>query len=295
VSYSPLSDGLITAMLTTSITGAGLTIAFYALLANMSEKVFTHRFEKLTQYKNEIKKISSDPESFNDENLKTTNEILERMRKKADAMKTFPRYLGFGIGLNFAIFISSAFCCLNLLVMDPTARADADMLQSMALILYNLSIALFAIVGIYGLSDIGSTLWSNFNKIAKGKEEVKLEISYAPKEAEIFKEIRKALSKKSDRLTEQPMIKVEGKILRPDLIIKSQTKGVFIIEIVSKPTADSVYHLSEGYEPLKQQTNAKTILIANFENRSSIQNIAKSFWDYTLDLKEIDKLSSIID
>jgi hypothetical protein len=283
-----------TAIMTSSITGAGLVIAYYALIANMSEKVFANRFERINRYRQEIKRISSDPESFNDENLKETTERLGRLRKKTDSMKTFPKYLGLGILINFTLFLLTAYFSFNWLGFSADIQSRMELNQVVIIVLFTLSIFLFLFVGIYGISDILSTLWSNFDKLKKEKEEIKKEIEHAPKAAKIFEKIISILTKKNVDFEINAKIKVDGRVLVPDIIIRFKKKIVYFVEILSKPTADKIYHLFIKYEKFKEHSEAKFILVADFESRQSLLNIAKSYWDIAIDVEELDKLGEII-
>jgi hypothetical protein len=292
VSNSGFSENVVTAMMTGSITGAGLVIAFYALIANMSEKVFAHRFERLGRYRQEIKRISSDPESFNEKNLQETNSRLEKLRKKTDSLRTFPMYLGLGIGLDFVFFIMTAFASYSWLVIDPTTRSE--MFNVFLVVLFDLAIILFICVGIFGISDILTTLWANFNKLKSEKEKIKAEIEYAPKGAEISGNIMMFLNKMNISFETNVVIKSNGKILMPDFIIPSKKRPKYSIEVKIKPTSQNVYTSSLQFEDFKEQTGVKTILISDFEDKQSVLRAAKGYWNYVLDLKELDKLREII-
>ena len=41
-----LTDEVVTAIMTSSITGAGLVIAFYALIARMSDRIFSNKLDQ---------------------------------------------------------------------------------------------------------------------------------------------------------------------------------------------------------------------------------------------------------
>ena len=64
-----LSENLAISIMTVSITGAGLVIAFYALVARMSEKIFENRFTQLDELRENIKQIKDRSDSFEEENF----------------------------------------------------------------------------------------------------------------------------------------------------------------------------------------------------------------------------------
>jgi hypothetical protein len=100
-----VSETVIAAIMAASVTGAGLVIAFYALIARMSDRIFSNRLNLLNEPREEIKEITGNLESFNEENLDKTTKRLEELGKQINSMKTYPRYLGPGVLLDFTFFI----------------------------------------------------------------------------------------------------------------------------------------------------------------------------------------------
>ena len=100
-----LADNIIIAIMAASVTGAGLVIAFYALLARMSEKIFSTRFEQLDERRAQVEQITSNPDSFSEKNLKKTTAKLKELEGQIHSMKAFPQYLGIGVIISFSLFI----------------------------------------------------------------------------------------------------------------------------------------------------------------------------------------------
>ena len=59
-----LSESFVTSIMTASITGAGLVIAFYALSARMPDRIFEKRFSDLRNLREDINQILNTPDAF---------------------------------------------------------------------------------------------------------------------------------------------------------------------------------------------------------------------------------------
>src|SRR4030067_951544 len=132
-------------MMTASITGAGLVIAFYALIARMSDSIFSCRFELLEEKNQEVEQIRSNPASFKGDNLEKTSSRLKELSKEIDSTKTFPRYLGIGVGINFALFLVTSLICAEWLRLntEPNNPTQNDWL---IVVLFMATVGLFGIV-----------------------------------------------------------------------------------------------------------------------------------------------------
>jgi hypothetical protein len=283
-------------MMTASITGAGLVIAFYALIARMSDSIFSGRFELLEEKTQEIERIRSNPASFKDDNLQKTSSRLKELGKEIDSIKTFPRYLGIGVGINFGLFITTSLICANWLFMytQPNNPTQNDWV---IVVLFMFTIGFFGVVGAAGIADVRYTLKTQFKNLAKKKKEIKEEIKYAPKEAETVAYIESCLASFKLDFKSNVTIKVDGKLLRPDIIIPSEINPKYLIEVLGRPSSDLIYKLSTNYEPFKAQTDAKTIVIAEFEGRLSLIDMAKAYWDFVIDIgneEDMDRLMKIL-
>ena len=65
-----LSESLAASIMTASITGAGLVIAFYALIARMSDRIFENRFNNLVDLRKELKEITNKSDAFKEKTWK---------------------------------------------------------------------------------------------------------------------------------------------------------------------------------------------------------------------------------
>jgi hypothetical protein len=283
-------------MLTASVTGAGLVIAFYALIARMSDSIFSCRFELLEEKTQEIERIRSNPASFKEDNLQKTSSRLKELGKEIDAIKAFPRYLGIGIGINFGLFILVSMICANWLYLytQPNNPTQNDWL---IVALFMFTVGFFGVVGAVGIADVRDTMKIQFKNLAKKKKEIKEEIKYAPKEAETVAYIESCLAALKVDFKSNVPVKVDGKLLRPDIIIPSETNPKYLIEVLARPSSDLIYRLSANYEQFKAETHVKTIVIADFEGRLPLIDLAKAYWDFVIDMgneEDMDRLKKIL-
>lgn len=289
-----IPENLASSILTASITGAGLVIAFYALIAHMSDRMFENRFELLDEKNREVEQIVGNVESFNRENLKLTTKRLEELGQEIDSMRTFPRYLGSVVAIDFGIFLFAAILSLTWLWSSPESRAQMN--DWMILLIFLISVGLFAFVGIYGITDVMSTMKYHFTKLSKKKEKVKEEIRKGPEEARTaFKLVQDTLTRLSLSFEATPLIKTDGTALIPDFVVPSAKNPKYLIEVLTWPNSSIVYTLSVAYQRLKSQTFAKTILVSDFSDRLSILDLAKSYWDFVVDIKNLNILKEIIE
>jgi hypothetical protein len=280
-----LSENVAIAVMTASITGAGLVITFYALLARMSDRIFAVRFEQLDERRREVKQISSNPDSFNEKNLKKTTSQLEDLEKEIHYMKAFPKYLGIGVMLNFLLFLLTAFS--SFLYITGTGS------DTPIIILFILSTFLFLGVGIYGIFDVNDAISEDFKKMKKEKEEIKQEITNAPEEVRIVSEIESLLLDMKVPFERNTPVKADGVKVVPDLVIPSANNPKYVIEIWSKPTYDLLNRISLKYMKLSE-SNIKTIFISDFEKNEALLEFAEYFWDYVVDPRYIEKLKTIL-
>jgi type III secretory pathway component EscU len=287
-----LSETVIAAIMTSSITGAGLVIAFYALIARMSDKIFANRLKQLDERRLAIKEITSKPDSFEDKNLKKTTKRLEDLRKEINSMKTFPKYLGPGVILDFFFFLMTAFLSLIWLATIPENRAP--MSDSIVLIIFFMSLFTFFVVGVYGIIDVMTTMAVDFRKLKEKKEDIKVELKEVPKEAKIAGQVAQFLTRMQVNFERNVIIKTDGDLLIADFLIPSKKNPKYVIEVLTRPTSQNVYKISEKYEAFKLQTSAKTILILDFETQPLALKHAKAYWDFVVDVKKLNELSEII-
>jgi hypothetical protein len=277
-----------------SVTGAGLVIAFYALISRMSDKIFTNKFKQLEERRREIRRISSDPNNFKEENLKKTTKRLSELGKKIDSIKTFPKYLVLGVVFDFFLFLYTSISSWVWLLQSAENRANDIVMEPSILFCFSLSLALFLMVGFLGIFDVGSTMWSEFEKLKEEKEEIKGEIVGARLEAQIVDQILIALDKVDIDFERDIDFKTDGQLLRADFIVPSRKTPKYLIEVLTDPTQDKVYKIAEKYDKFKVQTSVKTILVSNFENQQITLRTAKAYWDYVVDIKQLEDLEKII-
>jgi len=281
-------------MLTSSITGAGLVIAFYALIAKMSDSIFSCRFELLEEKKRDVEQIRSNLGYFSEENLDETSSRLKELSKEIDSMKAFPRYLAVGVGVNFLLFLLTAILCFNWLY-DYKGPALATSSDYSLIGFYMFSIGLFMSVGFMGLVDVRETMKIHFNKFSNKKTELKKEIMYAPKEAETLALIKQHLIALKVKFETSVMMKTpDGKLLRPDLIIPSAENPKFLVEVMTQPYVQTIFERANQYEHYKADTGVETILVANFKGNITRINTARSYWDHVIDSDEMEKMPNVL-
>jgi hypothetical protein len=286
-----ISESLASAVLAASISGAGLVIAFYALIAHMSDKIFEIRFESLDRKNKEVEHIANDPDSFKGENLRPTTGRLTELSQEIDSIKTFPRYLGPVVAINFCSFLLTAFLSVNWLSSSLENRATINDWTIPLPFLF--SVGLFGVVGVLGIIDAMSAMKDRFEKLSEKKEEVKEEIKNAPMESECVLQVEKALNKIGVGFHKEPLIKVDGTALFPDFVVPSAKKPEYLIEVLLRPNADSIYRISKKYDKFKSEKSVKTILISDFRNRLSNLDMAKAYWDFVVDVQNLDELKDI--
>ena len=280
-------------MLTSSVTGAGLVIAFYALIAKMSDNIFECRFELLDEKKREFQRIRNNPNSFTIENFKSSSSRLKELIDEIDSFRTYPRYLKNGIAFTFALFIVAAFTAFVYLYIYTNVT---ETLSYLLIGIYLVSIFAFFVIGIYGLYDVNETMTLQFRRLAKKKTELKEEIRQAPKAVEIFNEVHEALVSLGVRVETTAMYKINGKPISPDVVIPpTAIRPKFVIEVMSEPNIDTLFRRSLEFEKFKKEIYAKSILVAKLKsnNFSSV----KPYWDYVIDISKDDvkqKLTEIL-
>jgi hypothetical protein len=280
-------------MLTASVTGAGLIIAFYALIFNISDKMFARRTEEIIESRKEIEKIRNSPELFSDKNREKTIRKLNDLDEKINSITKFPRYLQIGVGVSFMLFIISALICTWWLRLytEPNNPTVNDWL---IVVWFMASLATFAGVGVLGLVDVRDTLNYQFNKLTKQKEEAKITIINAPKEITFMQGIASLLTSSNVPYSMNSDFKYHGKLIHPDFVIPSINNPKYVIEVVANPTNNSVYNIARMYQPIVEDTKSKTIIVGDFKERLSVKDTAKAYWTYVVDFDNLEELKAII-
>ena len=285
------SESVTIAIMTSSITGAGLVIAFYALIARMSDRIFANRIEQLDNRRYLIKEITSKHDSFNEENLEKTTKRLDDLRKEINSIKTFPKYLGIGVFFNFLVFIITAILSFSWIFNVQNRNAINEVSLAFSFVL---SLLIFLAVGSYGIKDVLDILSTNFKGLKEKKDEVKEEIKQAPQEAKIVEQVQNFLNKIGISFEKEVMIKTNGDRVFADFLLHSKNNKDYVIEVLTRPTSQNVYETSRKYEKYSLQTSTKTILISDFSDLEHIPRTAKQFWDFVVDIKTLDEIKKII-
>ena len=286
-----LTDEVVTAIMTSSITGAGLVIAFYALIARMSDRIFSNKLDQLEERRHELKEIRSQPESFSEKNLKKTSKRLDDLSDEINSIKEFPRYLGWGVIADFLLFLATAFFCFAYLFSAENTITKNDFV---IIFLFLGALFVFMVVGVYGIFDILETISTHFEKLKEKKEEAKEEIATAPQEAKIGKQIVHFLNKMGVDYDRETMIKTNGERAFVDFTIYLNKTPEYLVEVLTKPTSQSVYKVSTKLEFYKEITGMKTILISDFSANKPALEAAESYWDYIVDINNLDDLKKIL-
>jgi hypothetical protein len=173
-----VSETLVTGIMTASVTGAGLIIAYYAFVASMSSEIFQRRADKLEKKHDEIRKIREDTQAFETETLDKTTKKLKDLSDEVNVTNTFPSYLGFSIFLDFVLFVVSAVLALNWLATDITVRGDSQWFLLEGVFLASMVILFF--VGCSGIYEVYGVMKDRFEKLKKGKEDAQRDASLGP-------------------------------------------------------------------------------------------------------------------
>lgn len=172
-----LSETLISTILATSVTTAGLILAIYALLTPIFRKIVETRRTLLAHKKAEFDKQKKRIESSG-----STNEIkkLEVLKSEIDEVGTFPPFFGDSVLLSFL------FCTISFLVAlivfffqiiiqtDTAVDAVATMLM---VILFLTGCFLFFGVGVYTIVQISRVLRQEWATLIEEKKEAKESIT----------------------------------------------------------------------------------------------------------------------
>jgi hypothetical protein len=162
-----LSETIVSALLETSVTGAGLVLAVYALVTPISEKIFTKRTEKLRhlleEFEKEKSKITADAPN------KDFNHLKE-LRDNIEEIKIFPRYLSYGILATFGTFILSALAAFVWLSNKDNQVPENDLY---IIIPFLIAVLLFFSLGMLTIGEIFDTMRKEFEDIKKKQKEIK--------------------------------------------------------------------------------------------------------------------------
>lgn len=165
---------MVTGIMTASVTGAGLVIAFYALLATMSERIFERRIRKLEK-KQEMTRELKDARAIDipDRDIAYMGkkrphvEQLTSLADEYDEFESFPRYLGPLVGFDFALFITTSFVAFYWLASDRPFQ-----LGNLVGILFMFSIIVLGVYGVSGIAEVYATMRDSFEELKKQEKAV---------------------------------------------------------------------------------------------------------------------------
>jgi hypothetical protein len=91
------------------------------------------------------------------------------------------------------------------------------------------------------------------------------------------------------------LLKVDGVLTEVDFVVPSSHNPKYVIEVKSILRHPSIYDLSLRFKEIKNVIPLKTILISNFRAATlSITQVARTYWDFTVDFQDLEKLKEII-
>jgi hypothetical protein len=156
-----------------------------------------------------------------------------------------------------------------------------------------LDIFTFFVVGVYGISDVNAAMNYDIRKIKEKKENIKDELKEAPKEARIMGKVIQFLNKTGIAFRRDVMFKTNGDRTFVDFLIGSEETPKYVIEVLTEPTKGDVL-IPKRYDLFKALLPAKTVLISDFSKSEPLQEIAKIYWDFVVDINNLDELKKII-
>lgn len=157
-------ETLISTILTASITGAGLILAVYALIIPISKSIFEKRLETM---KEKIEEFERTKKGISPQSPPKDVKQLTLLAQEIKAVRTFPRYLGPLVILDFGMFILSTTSALGWLLFPAESGS-----QYIVFVLFLISVLLFLLVGVYAIADVYSSMRADFEGTKKEKEEI---------------------------------------------------------------------------------------------------------------------------
>jgi hypothetical protein len=134
-----------------SVTGAGLIIAFYALLAGMSDKIIERRVRRLNEKLEEAKGFQTKPHAFDNSDLGKTTKRLNSLKDEIDQIKGLPKFLGPFVYADFLLFVFSAAFAFSWLGTGESGRTE--ILGGLVFAFFVLSLALLLFTGLSGITE----------------------------------------------------------------------------------------------------------------------------------------------
>jgi uncharacterized membrane protein (DUF106 family) len=159
-----LGENLVLTLLEACVTGAGLVIAIYALIAPISSKIFERRLETL---KKRLKQFEDVKAQTTPEKASKDAKTLKTLGDEIKEMKTFPSYLGPLVFMDFALFAITA---INSSLWFVGRREETQVYPILGFFIA--SMTLFVVVGTGAIIDVYSSMKREFEQLKKEKEEV---------------------------------------------------------------------------------------------------------------------------
>jgi hypothetical protein len=161
-----LSESFVSVIMQVSITGAGLILAIYALVAPLSQRIFKERAGKLNKKIQEFEELRDQitPESSGKEIQK-----LKELKMEIEGTKIFPRYLGIGVAATFLFYMLSLIIALGWLA-NPVSRPPENELFLMISFLF--ANILFMFVGFYTLIEVFNVMKKEFEEIKEKQKKI---------------------------------------------------------------------------------------------------------------------------
>jgi hypothetical protein len=158
-----LGENIVLVLLESSVAGAGLIIAIYALIAPLSRKIFEGRLEMA---KGRLKQFEDIKAQTTPEEVAKYTKALKTVAGQIKELKTFPSYLGPLVLIDFALFAVTALLCS--LWFTGTRE---EMQVYVILAFFIASLFLFASVGIGAIIEVYRWLTLEFEQLKKEREE----------------------------------------------------------------------------------------------------------------------------
>lgn len=158
-----LDESIVSTFLVSSITGAGLVLAIYALITPIASKIFTERTKRLNELQ---KEWETEWELLTIKNADEQHKRLKKIEKEIKANKDFPTYMGASVIVTLLAFMLSS-------VFDVLWLMNNNYYDYTPLIFFIMAIFLFAIVCLTATSEISWMLRREFEAVKKKQKEVK--------------------------------------------------------------------------------------------------------------------------
>ncbi|MEM2173271.1 MAG: hypothetical protein QXS66_08580 [Thermoproteota archaeon] len=160
-------ENIALALLQSSITGAGLVLAVYALLIPILRTLFEKRAKEL---KDSIEAYRKKSETISTEIKEKEIREIRRLLSKIEEKRKLPGYMDLGIMLSFLIYILSVFLSLWSLF-------DSNIILS-TILFFIMATLIFLFTGVCALVDIYSAFRDEYRslkeEIDKGKSEARV-------------------------------------------------------------------------------------------------------------------------